>query len=148
MTLEKHGVSNILALFQWPHWHKADKALEPAVYHHEIREELIASANAQGTYDFRRDRGLAEHDVTSYLAAQKTWKVEDRNHRPDILFQWKKTGYRNPTYIVPDWYHKGSIVLDPQNCPVRKYRNIPDTCSSMLEGGVMEAIKREDGRIV
>ena len=71
----------------------------------------------------------------------------DREHRPDILFQWKRAGHRNPTYIVPDWYHRGKIVLDRDNRPVRKFRNIPDTCSSMLEGGIMEAIKREDNRI-
>lgn len=97
--------------------------------------------------DFPREQGLAEHDVTCFLQSQKTWDVNDRAHRPAILYQWKKAGHVNPTYVVPDWYHKGMIVLDAQNHPVRKFRNIPDTCSSMLEGGIMEAVKREDGRI-
>lgn len=71
----------------------------------------------------------------------------ERANRPEILFQWEKADHKDPTYIVPDWYHDGKIVLDPDNRPVRKFRNIPDVCSSLLEGGVMEAIKREDSRV-
>ena len=97
--------------------------------------------------DFPREAGLDINDVTSYLAAQKTWNVDDRAHRPKILFQWAKTGHRNPTYVVSDWYYEGKIVLDLKNCPVRKFCNIPETCSSALEGGIMEAIEREDSRI-
>lgn len=135
------------------------------MYHKDLRDELIALATAKGHYgkiqllwptlrykltlpDYEHRRGLADNDVTSFHPDQKTWLIEDRQLRPKILFRFERLELEDPTYVVPDWYHNGKLVLEfPSNRPIRRFRNIPDTCSSELEGGIMEAIEREDSRI-
>lgn len=43
--------------------------------------------------------------------------------------------------------YKGRIVLDPDNHPVRNFREIPATISSAVEGWLMEAIRRTNSNI-
>ena len=47
-----------------------------------------------------------------------------------------------PDYIPPSWYYHGRIVLDPNNNPVRKWKEIPLVLSSEYEGFDMETIRR------
>lgn len=43
--------------------------------------------------------------------------------------------------------HNGKIVLDHENHPILAFRNMPATISTKVEGGLQEAICREDSRI-
>lgn len=43
--------------------------------------------------------------------------------------------------------YKGRVVLDPDNHPVRDFREIPATISSAVEGWLMEAIRRTNSKI-
>ena len=43
--------------------------------------------------------------------------------------------------------HEGRVVLDSDNHPVLNYPEIPKTCSSDMEGCIMEAIRRENPNI-
>ncbi|KAL9120534.1 MAG: hypothetical protein Q9187_002909 [Circinaria calcarea] len=46
-----------------------------------------------------------------------------------------------------NWYDNGRIVLDLDNHPVKLYTDIPLACSSAMEGGWMEAIRRKNPMI-
>ena len=104
------------------------------------------------------------------VRADKDGRGGERQNRPKILFQL----YRHqPTEEQPDisgtkrsekvrstkslslnehgeapvWYHRDRIVLDGDNHPVKKYTEIPATCSSEIEGWLMVAIRRTNSRI-
>ncbi|MCJ1282964.1 hypothetical protein MMC26_002291 [Xylographa opegraphella] len=119
----------------------------PAMYHNDIREELIEESEAFGDYDHPRARGLGADDVTSFLPAQKTWGIE-RQYWPDVLFQIipdKSTHL--PEDNVKPWYRNGMILLDQDNRPLNDYDSIPATLSTEIEGQYMEAMSRLDSRI-
>lgn len=52
--------------------------LKKAVYHNDIRAELIAAASAHGEYTHERKRGTKDHDETSFLPEQRDWTPERR----------------------------------------------------------------------
>lgn len=95
---------------------------------------------------YPRDAGNLPGDVTSFLKAQQNWGFE-RHQRPAILHQYQKAGHKNPTYAVPIWVHDGKVVLDHEDLPILAFRNMPATISTKVEGGLQEAITREDSRI-
>ena len=43
--------------------------------------------------------------------------------------------------------HEGCIVLDPDNKPVRGFKEIPVTISTKVEPWLMEAIRRQHSKI-
>ncbi|KAL9122011.1 MAG: hypothetical protein Q9187_001436 [Circinaria calcarea] len=119
----------------------------PAVYHNDIREELLAAANKIGTYKFKRSRGTLEHDATAFHQDQKLWGLS-RKHRPRILFQYKKGPTDKLTYEAGIWCDShGRVILDLDGTPVRNYTNIPVVLSSQLEGCYMEAMMRQHPKI-
>ncbi|KAL9120533.1 MAG: hypothetical protein Q9187_002908, partial [Circinaria calcarea] len=103
----------------------------PAVYHNDIREELLAAANKIGTYKFKRSRDTLEHDVTAF-------------HQD----QYKKGPTDKLTYEAGIWCDShGRVILDLDGTPVRNYMNIPVVLSSQLEGCYMEAMMRQHPKI-
>lgn len=50
-------------------------------------------------------------------------------------------------YPVQIWLHHGAVVLDHQNHPILDFKNMPKAISSQVEGGLQEAITRQDSRI-
>lgn len=95
---------------------------------------------------YPREVGYSPNDITSFHPAQANWGFK-RYQRPEILHQYEKVGHKNPMYPVPLWIHKGQIVLDHEDHPILAFRNMPATISSKVEGGLQEAISREDSRI-
>ena len=53
--------------------------LRKAVYHNDIRAELIAAASALGAYTHQRKRGTRAHDETAFHPEQRDWAPE-RQH--------------------------------------------------------------------
>ncbi len=96
--------------------------------------------------EWRRARGKEPLDVTAFHPDQKDWGF-DRQHRPEILHQYEKKGHEDPTYPVQIWKYNGAIVLDFNDWPILDFKNMPATISSKVEGGLQEAIIREDSRI-
>lgn len=96
--------------------------------------------------EYPRLKGKHPLDVTAFHPAQKDWGFE-RHQRPEILHQYEKRGRQTPTYPVQVWTHNGAVVLDFENIPILDFKNMPATISSLVEGGLQEAIIREDLRI-
>lgn len=135
-----------------------------AVYHNDIRDELIAACAQLGEYstiphlsrlakghkltkiEYPREAGRLPTDITAYHQDQKDWGPE-RHQRPDILHRYEKKGYQNPTYAVPLLIYNQAIVLDYDHQPMLDFKNLPMTLSSLLEGWLQEAISRQDSRI-
>ena len=139
------------------------------MYHHTIRARLINRAKACETDAYSsysipelidneltnlghpRARGREELDITSFLESQKDWDLE-RDHgwsniTDGVLYMFAMLGYRTPTYEVQWLYDEDRVVLDLDDRAILNYRDIPLTCSSQIEGGLMEAIRRLDTRI-
>jgi hypothetical protein len=86
-------------------------------------------------------------DITSYHPGQRTW-AWTKDRRPEILFQYKKSGHSNPTHLITyliDPY--GRVVIDEENHPVRHFDVLPLTISTEVEGWRLEAWMRIDDRI-
>ena len=125
----------------------------PAVYHSNIRDELLALTDSQGQYAQPRARGPGTNDRTSYLPSQQNWGPQRHlwHHIPgDILNQLEKRDYRDAYYSQrpTTWYHQSLLVLDHDNHPVRVFPDLPTTLSSAVEGWLIEAISRLDHRIL
>lgn len=96
---------------------------------------------------YSREKGTAAGDITAFHPDQKDWAFEERHLRPDILHQYEKRGYQNPSYPVQIWLYNGAVVLDHRNQPILDFKNMPKAISSQVEGGLQEAITRQDSRI-
>lgn len=124
------------------------------MYHNDIREDLlaIASNDGQDVYDYPRKRGTDAFDETAFLASQKAWRGEDRQHwstvADNILNRFESRGYQGPDSEVGWMYFGDRVVLDQNNNPVRDFDHLPATLSSAVEPWLLEAISRLDGRIV
>ena len=124
----------------------------PAVYHSNIRDELLALTDSNGHYVHPRAQGTAANDRTAYLASQHNWGPErdQWHHIPgNILNRLEKREYKGLNHDQRPglWYHRGLLVLDHDNHPVRLFPELPDTLSSVVEGWLIEAICRLDHRI-
>ncbi|MCJ1243999.1 hypothetical protein MMC30_001196 [Trapelia coarctata] len=118
----------------------------PAVYHNDLRSQLIQEASSRGKYDHERKRGKGVDNVTSFLMSQKSWGNE-RQHWPNILFQIKTVPDLALPRNIPFWRRDGQLVLDHDNNPVRNFLTLPATCSSEMEGWLLVAICHSDHRI-
>jgi len=67
------GTFRVIATGGLEHFLESSKTWIPAVYHQNIRAELIREASLQGSYKHPRKQGLGETDVTSFLLTQKSW---------------------------------------------------------------------------
>ena len=125
---------------------------EPCVRHEQIRQYLIDQAAMSGQYRYARESGPETDDRTSFLNAQRNWGFaeDDRSQYPPILFILRRGDRLDPHYPddqIPPMRWRGLLVIDHNGAPVRRFRNIPATLSSSMEGGLIEAIFREDSRI-
>ena len=131
------------------HYLESAMAWQPAVYHNDIRAELIEEASRQGEYDHPRERGLGDTDITSFIPSQKSWSAK-QEHWPDVLFTLDiKKVPKNPNLPkkVPLWYRGEMVVLDQDNHPMRYFPDLPATCSSQTKEWLLVAICHLDFRI-
>ncbi|KAL9601199.1 MAG: hypothetical protein Q9219_002699 [cf. Caloplaca sp. 3 TL-2023] len=113
----------------------------PAVYHHEIRGQLLQSTDEKGKYDDEPARGKDDLDRTAFKEEHKHWNLEDRDGRPEVLFQWDDPGDREE-YRPELWIDNDRVVLSAENRPLMKWREIPLTISGQCEGMRLEAYRR------
>lgn len=129
--------------------HSSDEAKTwvAAVYHNDLRVELIQEAAQFGQYDHARNRGAGPTDITSFLASQKSWGPE-RKHWPDVLFQIEVNKNTGLPKTVPHWHRNGRLVIDHDNHPMRDFLGLlPATLSSEAEGWLLETFTRTDPRV-
>ncbi|MCJ1267249.1 hypothetical protein MMC22_007134 [Lobaria immixta] len=146
---------------------KSEIGVVSAVYHDTLRPQLIQQMDTLGSYgesikylppnaqptraENLRSRGYGEWDVTSYHPDQRTWGPSRYDHWPfmpdKLLFRLECNGYPVPEYRPGLWYDQGRLVLDLDNKPVKKWKNIPLTLSSNADPWLLENIRREDTRI-
>ena len=129
---------------------KASKWIS-AVYHDDIRPRLIHEASLLGQYDDTPAQGYGAHDITAFHPDHEHWGSGERDdwHKitGNVLYRFSPGVGPFPNYIVDTWFDNGRIVLDGRGHPMKKYRDIPLTCSSEIEGWRIEAIRRQDPRI-
>lgn len=127
-----------------------------AVRYADIRHFLIDQAATGGRYKYGRqhmpDDEKHSDDQTSFLKTQRRWGFhrDNRSQYPPIIFVFERKDRPDPQYPNDDIPHmrwRGLLVIDHEGQPVRRFRNIPAALSSQIEGGLMEAIQREDSRI-
>ena len=140
-------------------------ALVPAVFHSDIREDLLKDAQAKGQYGkvhrnsvshcsalltalvYKPEQGNDPVDITSFLEDHREWGPL-RKDRPKILFQLEAPKPRvDPEYQLDILTHQGRIVLNWGWQPITDFRELPHTISSQVEGWRMEAILRMHSRI-
>ncbi|KAL8951278.1 MAG: hypothetical protein Q9222_002733 [Ikaeria aurantiellina] len=113
----------------------------PAVYHEELRAQLLREARLLGSYDEQPAKGGHRLDRTAYKPEQKSWKFLVREERPDALFLWDSPE-NHPTYMPEIWFDNGRIVLSQDNHGVRLWHELPTTISGQCEGLRMETWRR------
>lgn len=91
---------------------------------------------------------MGTNDKTAYLEEQKDWGKE-REHRPAILFEFKKpqNAYppTNPPRLTYTVNGTPRIVIDViNNNPLRHFCHLPLTVSTKVEGWLQEAWFRQD----
>ncbi|KAL8645408.1 MAG: hypothetical protein Q9210_006719 [Variospora velana] len=117
-----------------------------AVYHSELREEMLEKAPPD-LYLHAPDRGRSDLDQTSFWPSHRTWRFDQREGRPDILFQFLPA-YDTVTALPGPMKHPdGRIIIDNKDTIVRNWP-IPACLSSEVEGGRMEAMSRENGNLI
>ncbi|KAL8901526.1 MAG: hypothetical protein Q9207_005156 [Kuettlingeria erythrocarpa] len=123
------------------------------VRHENIRGYLIDQAATQGAYVYGRKQHPENDentiDKTSFLESQRLWGFEERSQYPPILFVFHRRDRRDPAYPggIPNMRWRGLLVIDHDGLPIRRFRNIPAALSTQMEGGLMEAIRREDSQV-
>lgn len=124
---------------------QADNIAVPAVYHNSIRKKLQAQASRNGrdTYQFPRQHGVGDGDITAFHAAQANWGPRPENW-PAVLNVAKKVEYDIATHVPELWFDGGRLIIDRDNHPVKKHHEIPVTLSSQVEGWLLESIWREN----
>ena len=129
---------------------------EPAIWHHRLVTGLDKAVYGPQLYDIElpRRNGQQSQDVTTFLAQQKSWAFDKKEHRPDILFQlypnMNQHPDRNRRVPLLQWKVGGvdRYVVDVfSRNPLRRFENIPIQLASNVEGGRLEAMVREDSRI-
>ncbi|KAL8970145.1 MAG: hypothetical protein Q9197_003961 [Variospora fuerteventurae] len=117
-----------------------------AVYHSELREEMLEKAPPD-LYLHAPDRGRSDLDQTSFWPSHRTWRFDQREGRPEILFQFLPA-YDTVTALPGPMKHPdGRIIIDNKETIVRNWP-IPACLSSEVEGGRMEAMSRENGNLI
>ena len=132
------------------HFLEYERIWIPAVYHNDIRAELIEEAARYGHYDHPRHRGRGATDETSFLPAHKTWGPAQEDW-PEALCQPGLERKPEPmgAETIPMWFRDGRVVLDDDDDPLRFLPDlIPATCSSEMENWELQAIYYSDPRIM
>ncbi|KAL8831951.1 MAG: hypothetical protein Q9170_005077 [Blastenia crenularia] len=120
----------------------------PAVYHKDIREQLIEDTAKLGAYKYEMNKGKnSKLDVTSFHPA-----YEENGHRrenwPKILFKYVPDTsdfmHVKPEYWV---YHDGRIVIDCNNDAMYDFPEIPTTLARNADAWLLLAIMRLNNKI-
>ncbi|MCJ1282962.1 hypothetical protein MMC26_002289 [Xylographa opegraphella] len=116
---------------------------KPAVWHDNIREELIESVKGNvGTYEHPRTKGKEVNNITSFHPYYRYWGGDEES-RPKILFQFDPSDDWGSLNCKPQgMMHEGKIVLDMENRQVRDFYELPFTISTQVEGWFVEALIR------
>ncbi|KAL8771543.1 MAG: hypothetical protein Q9209_002985 [Squamulea sp. 1 TL-2023] len=125
-----------------------DGVVVKAIRHEHLRTELLEQAEARCRWTHPQPHGVAPDDRTAPMAFpvdQLDWGWT-RELYPPINFVLEKREYKHPDYHVQDWYHDGRLILDLEGKPMKKLLHLPDTCSSNIPGGHIEALMRFDDR--
>ncbi|MCJ1423418.1 hypothetical protein MMC29_001301 [Sticta canariensis] len=119
----------------------------PAVFHDQIRAELIVIAEEGGAYTHSPINGTDATDITAFHPDHRDWQEKGAD-RPELLKSFvKPQNFTNPDYNVGFMYFDGFLVIDHEGQPLKPFLSIPLTLSSKLEGWRAEAIRRSDPRI-
>ncbi|KAL9133175.1 MAG: hypothetical protein Q9175_005650 [Cornicularia normoerica] len=127
---------------------------QPSASHHDMREILIARAQAEYPNDRYRHPDKTDglpHAETAFFKPHQD-RGQRRNDCADALFVWreykpKKDGSgkpikkEKPKYIRkhPGFMYEGNrILLDPHNNPVVNHKFIPLTLSAQTEGSKLQ----------
>ncbi|KAL8671909.1 MAG: hypothetical protein Q9168_003602 [Polycauliona sp. 1 TL-2023] len=127
-----------------------DGAVVKAIRHEYLRTELLQKAEATYKWTHRQPHGEVPDDRTApvdFPWDQKDWGWRNRRQYPPINFVLEKKQYKHPDYEVQLWYHEGRLVIDLLGKPVKKFKHLPDVCSSAMPGGHIEALMRLDDRM-
>ncbi|KAL8685715.1 MAG: hypothetical protein Q9218_007585 [Villophora microphyllina] len=116
---------------------------QPAVYHRELRAEKIAEAPPE-MYAHLPARGKDVLDVTSYWPDHHDWGFENRDDRPDVLFQFLPPAKSRSTSRNKVMTNRGRIIIAEDGSPVIDFP-IPFCLSSQTEPGRLEAMSRKNG---
>ena len=95
------------------------------------------------------ERGDAEGDETSYIDYQKEWGEDESTWDHIVNGEGRKLfggdqrpgslDYEQPTNL---WKHKGVLLIDQDNHPLRYLPDINRTFSSALEGWRLDALRK------
>lgn len=115
-------------------------------------------------------RGTHPDDETSYHPNQQDWRFEGHHgwhpNQDAALYRFQREGFGVLTYTPGPLRWRGQVVLNredvyvfqttartrimianPLHRPITDWLNMPLTCASVIEGGRMEQIQRDDARI-
>lgn len=98
------------------------------------------------------DDSTVKYDVTAFLQKQQDWS-EDRDHRPEILFQYRefpkrKQYKRSQADDIPFLTdNDGIVLLSADRYPIKDQEHMPFTISSLIPGWHMEAIRRLNSKV-
>ncbi|KAL8719522.1 MAG: hypothetical protein Q9225_003489 [Loekoesia sp. 1 TL-2023] len=123
------------------------KEWKPAVYHKDIREELIKYAAKLGKYRYPMAHGKHELDVTAFHPAFK-YNGRKREQWPKILFKYLPS-QSDLSHVKPEYWqlHDGRIVLDMNNDAMYDYPEIPMTLARNADAWLLLAVMRMNSTI-
>ena len=133
-----------------------DEELEiwrPAAMLDSFRRHFIDEDSTRGMYDEPPDRGQHADDRTSFCSAlgQNHWNFVAKrawhnilDHEGNkVLYLIEKPERKNePPEPGRLWIHDGLVMLDPDDCPIRDFPDVPRCFSSKMEGARIEALRR------
>ncbi|KAI4240063.1 MAG: hypothetical protein L6R42_011593, partial [Xanthoria sp. 1 TBL-2021] len=119
----------------------------PAVYHQDIREQLIKDAARLGRYRHHLARGKDKLDITAFHPAYAE-NGPERQHWPKILFQYAPTMSNFLHTKPPIWQlHDGRVVIDCNNDAMNDYPEIPVTLARNADSWLMLTCMRLNNHI-
>ncbi|KAL8785821.1 MAG: hypothetical protein Q9213_003128 [Squamulea squamosa] len=125
----------------------SEEVWRPAVYHQDIRKQLIEDADRLGKYRYRFARGKDKLDVTAFHPAYAQNGPERRNW-PKILFQYNPTVTDFLHSKPPIWQlHDGRVVIDCNNDAMNDYPQIPVTLAQNADPWLLLTCMRLNNNI-
>ncbi|KAL8805662.1 MAG: hypothetical protein Q9182_001806 [Xanthomendoza sp. 2 TL-2023] len=130
---------------QW--FDPAQETWRPAVYHQDIRKELIKDAARLGKYRHELAKGRQKLDVTAFHPAYVD-NGPDRQNWPKILFQYQPTRADFEHTKPGLWQlHDGRVVIDCNNDAMNDYAEIPVALSTKAESWLLLTCMRLNNHI-
>ncbi|KAL8868670.1 MAG: hypothetical protein Q9174_004837 [Haloplaca sp. 1 TL-2023] len=142
---------------------KVRKAWRPAVYHSDIRRQLVEEASQAGTYRMvtikllktmiltfvghEMSHGKDRLDVTAFHPMFANNGAQ-REHWPKILLQYLSTpaDYQDQKPGIWTW-HDGRVILDLNDDAMRNFAELPVTLASNADAWLLQACMRLNNNI-